>query len=344
MRICVTGGAGFIGRYLCKKLEARGDTVVILDLVEPDWDVGGASFVQGDVRNMDAVRSALEGCDGLFHLAAAHHDFGIEYDTYFEVNRDAAHVLCEAMDEVGITRCCFYSTVAVFGGAQPPLHESTEPSPETPYGASKLEGEAVFERWTERGGGRRCVVVRPTVTFGPHNFANMYSLIRQIHGGKFFLVGRASNIKSLSYVENLVDATLFLWDKPDLPAFDVFNYVEKPDLNSRGIAEAIYRSLGRTPPRWSVPMWLARLGALPFDVAIAVTGRNIPVSSARLVKLFGMQTKFESDKVRSAGFQPAVSLEDGIDAMVKWYVAEGHAESAEWHQPPAQVVPFGSRS
>lgn len=344
MKICVTGGSGFIGRYLCDKLQAAGHTVSILDLIEPAWDIGAGRFVKGDVRSPEAVRAAMDGCDGLMHLAAAHHDFGIAYDTYFHVNRDAAEVLCRAMDEAGITRSCFYSTVAVFGEGRPPFDESTEPHPVTPYGASKLEGEGVFQRWTEQGGGRRCVVIRPTVTFGPRNFANMYSLIRQIFSGRFVLVGDSANIKSLSYVENLVDATLFLWNRTDLPPFDVYNYVEKPDLSSRGIAETIYRSLGRKPPGWHVPMWMARMAALPFDAVIAVTRKNIPISSARVVKLFGMETKYEADKVRKAGFRPAVSLEDGIDAMVRWYVDEGRHASSEWHQPPAEVIQFDAEA
>ena len=345
LKICVTGGSGFIGRYLCEKLQGEGHTLSILDLIDPAWDLGGSRFVKGDIRGIDAVRAALDGCEGLIHLAAAHHDFGIAYDTYFDVNARGAEILCRAMDEGGITRCCFYSSVAGFGEAEPPLEESTKPLPDTPYGASKLEGEAVFRRWTDTGAGRRCIVIRPTVTFGPHNFANMYSLIRQIHSKRFLLVGDGSNIKSLSYVVNLVDATMYLWEKRDLPAFEVFNYVEKPDLTSRGIAEAIYHSLGRAPPRLHVPMWLARLAALPFDVVIALTGRNIPISSARITKLFGMQTKFEAEKVRSAGFKPAVSLRQGIAAMVEWYVDSGHRESSAWHQPPAEVTPFtGARA
>ena len=59
------------------------------------------------------------------------------------------------MDELGIGRAVFYSTVAVYGAAPSPLAETTEPRPLTPYGASKLAGEVVFREWTEQGGGRR---------------------------------------------------------------------------------------------------------------------------------------------------------------------------------------------
>ena len=192
----------------------------------------------------------------------------------------------------------------------------------------------------ETGGDRRCLVIRPTVTFGPRNFANMYSLIRQIAGGKFVFVGKANNYKSLSYVENIVDATFYLFDKQDsgdVKPYDVFNYVEKPDQTSRETAETIYKALGKPVPGWSIPMWAARILALPFDIIIALTGKNLAISSARLVKLFAAQTKFESDKVLAAGYKPKVPLPEGITRMVQWYEREGKDITPQWHLPPADV-------
>lgn len=341
MKYCVTGGSGFIGSYVCETLKRDGHEIVILDLVDPPATTPHDRFVRGDVRDPEAVAEALAGCDRVVHLAAAHHDFGIEEATYFSVNEEGARVLCAGMDAAGVRGCCFYSTVAMYGDAPTPHHEETPPQPNSPYGASKLAGEKVFRAWTESGEDKRCLVIRPTVTFGPRNFANMYSLIRQIHGGKFLMVGDGSNIKSLSYVENIVDATYFLMDRMEqgaLAPFEVFNYVEKPDLTSRETAGRIYAALGRRAPSWSIPMWCARMLALPFDAVIAVTGRNIPISSARLIKLFRTETRFEADKVRAAGFVPDVSLEEGIRRMVAWYVAEGKDQKAVWHVPPAEVV------
>jgi GlcNAc-P-P-Und epimerase len=244
------------------------------------------------------------------------------------------------MDEAGLTDVCFYSSAAVYGAAAEPHDEEGPNAPYGPYGASKLAGEAVFRDWTSRGGARRALVIRPTITFGPRNWANMYSLIRQIHGRKFLPVGRGTNVKSLSYVENLVDATLFLWDLPDRPAFDVYNWVEKPDMTSREIADAIYSALGRRAPGFSVPLPLALALALPFDLVIKLTGRNLPVSSMRVRKLAGDQTKFEADKARAAGFVPRVTLAEGIARMVHWYVEEGRHRRPVWHVPPATVQPL----
>jgi nucleoside-diphosphate-sugar epimerase len=344
MRYLVTGGSGFVGRYLCERLAERGDAITILDLQPPAADAPPCRFVRGDVRDPAAVREALAGCDAVFHLAAAHHDVGIVRETYFAVNEGAARTLCAAMDEAGIADVCFYSSAAVYGAAPEPHDEDGPTDPVNPYGASKLAGEVVFRAWAALGGGRRALVVRPTITFGPRNFANMSSLIRQIHGGKFLPVGAGTNVKSLSYVENLVDATLFLWDLPDRPAFDVYNWVEKPDMTSREIADAIYAALGRRAPGFSVPLPLALALALPFDAVIRLTGRNLPISSMRVRKLAGDQTRFEADKVRAAGFTPRVDLAEGIARMVRWYVAEGRLRRAEWHIPPAAVQPLHASS
>ena len=204
-KIVITGGSGFIGAYFCRLLKKRGDEVVILDLVEPSEISPCDRFVHGDIRDASAVHDAFEGCDSIIHLAAAHHDFGIEEETYYTVNEGGLEVMTSVMDELGMKDIVFYSTVAVYGSAPPPLTEETRPEPESFYGKSKLAGEKVLEQWITKGEGRKCLVIRPTITFGPENFANMYSLLRQIESGKFFFASGSNNIKSLSYIENIVD-------------------------------------------------------------------------------------------------------------------------------------------
>ncbi|MBL8876750.1 MAG: NAD(P)-dependent oxidoreductase [Phycisphaerae bacterium] len=347
MRICIPGGSGFIGRYFHEQLTAKGHEVVILDLVKPEWDIGRSPFFHGDIRDPAIVQRAIRGCDRVLNLAAAHHDFGISEKTFFDVNENGARVLCEAMDKEGVREVGFFSTVAVFGSAPEPHTEDAPKQPESNYGKSKLAAEKVYEPWVRKGEGRRALIIRPTVTFGPRNYANMYSLIRQVNSGKFVLVGDGENIKSLSYVENIVDATIYLWMRDAVggqrEAWGVYHFVDKPDLKSREISEQVYRSLGKNPPKFRIPLGLACLLALPFDIVIKLTGKNLPVSSARIKKLFAMQTKFEAQKVLDAGFKSRIPLagpDGAIDRMVKWYLAEGQHKKAVWHLPPEQVQKF----
>ena len=184
---------------------------------------------------------------------------------------------------------------------------------------------------------RRALVIRPTVTFGPGNFANMYTLIRQIARGQYWPVGEGANLKSMSYVENLVAASLFLWRRADAAPFDVYNWVEKPDLSSDAIARAVYAGLGRRYPSTPIPIGLALALALPFDAVASVTGINLPVTGARIRKLAGARTVFEASKARAAGFTPAITLSEGISRMVSWYQREGHALPIIRHLPPARA-------
>ena len=335
MKVLITGGTGFIGTYFVRELKSKGHEIVVLDLYPAESDDEGlfqdVKFIRGDVRDPNALRKSIEGCDRVLHLAAAHHDFGIKDATFESVNVEAAQLICDAMDQVGIKDVCFYSTVAVYGSAQPPLDEMTPPQPASPYGQTKLGGEGVFEKWTQRGDKRQCLVIRPTVTFGAGNFANMFTLIKQIDKGGYLPVGAGDNIKSLSYIENILDATIKMWtDKSgERPAFEVFNYVCKPDLTSGEIAECIYTALGKKQPKLRVPYLLARFLALPFDAVIKVTGINLPISGARIMKLAKAETKFESEKIRKAGYEQRVSLREGIQKMVAWYQERGKREGEQ---------------
>lgn len=336
MRICITGATGFIGSHFCERLHREGHEVVGIDLWAPAAGLRLSRFIHGDIRDPIAVREAIDGCDAVLSLAAAHHDFGIDEPTYFAVNEQASRVILDEMDRKGIGRVCWYSSCAVYGNARSPKDESATPSPENFYGASKLAGEGVFRAWAGRGGGRSALVIRPTITFGPGNVANMYSLIRQIASGRFFVAGHPTNVKSLSYVENLVDATMHLWPR-HTDGFHLYNFVEKPDLTSLEIAQTIASALGRSSPGPTLPLWLVLLMAKPFDLVTTLTGKDLGVSSMRVRKLFVWETKFEAEKLRQTGFASPVPLREGLRRMVAWWQSAGSSQKPVWRQPPAGI-------
>ena len=346
MKILITGGTGFIGCYFVRRLLELGHQLSLLDLYPFEEgtygiDPAAVAFLQGDIRDPAALDVAMNGCQAVLHLAAAHHDFGISEQTFEAVNIQGSKTICDAMDRNGISSICFFSTVAIYGEAPPPVDEDASQQAVSPYGKTKLGAEKVFEKWVGKNENNRCLVIRPTVTFGPGNFANMFTLIKQIEKGMFLSVGDGQNFKSLSYVENIVEATVKMWfeAKPEQPHYIAYNYVCKPDLSSREIAGIIYEALGKRPPRISVPYWLARTLALPLDWVIALTGKNLPVSGARIKKMAKAQTQYESSKIRADGFEQSISLADGIQKMVQWYVESGKQESVQGVKrrlPPAQ--------
>lgn len=335
-KVLVTGGAGFIGSRIVEALAGSGTAVVVLDLLPPARRVRGVRYAIGDVRDLTTLRAAMEGVDGVFHLAAAHHDSNIARQTYFDVNQTGTENLCEAMSAAGVASVCFFSTCAVYGDTPEPHTEASAVAPQGPYGQSKLAAEGALNRWAALSPERRLLILRPPAVFGAGNYANMFSLIDQIARRRYAQVGTGSNCKSLAYVENLVAATLTLWRNG---TSGVFNYVDKPDLTSAAIAACIRRALGRSQHRLSIPLFAALAAVAPIEAASRLLGRDPRISRARIRKFAHDRTVFDAEKVRKAGFVPAVTLEEGITRMVQWYLAEGAARGATARIPPLATVP-----
>ena len=313
--ILITGGSGFIGGHFHNYLPQR--EIVNLDLVVPAFRHDG-KFVQGDIRIAADIEKAVKGNNitTILSLAAKHHDFGVGHDEYFDTNEEGTEILCKVADDNGIKEIIFYSSVAVYGMREEISTESLVPKPNAPYGASKLAGEKVLEIWAAKDPTRKVLIIRPTVTFGPNNLANMYSLIRQINSGFYFHIGKASNVKSIAYVENLVQATLFLKQRMKA-GVSIYNYADEPQLSAREIGETLAQALGKKISL-SMPLWLATTITLPFDLMIKITGKNVPISTSRVKKL-ATETYHSAKKVFQEGFKPQYSTREGLVKMVTWY-------------------------
>jgi nucleoside-diphosphate-sugar epimerase len=313
--ILLTGGSGFIGEYFQQYLPGSG--LINLDLQDPGFKYT-STFVKGDIRKEEDVRKSIAGKEvkTIISLAAKHHDFGIGHDEYFDTNEEGTQVICKVATERNIKEIIFFSSVAVYGSNAEASTESTRPDPDSPYGASKLAGEKVLERWAADDAERKVLIIRPAVVFGANNMANMYNLIRQIDSGLYFHLGKADNIKSIGYVENVVLATMYLKERMK-PGVAIYNYADEPQLTTRQISGIIADEL-QTKIRMTVPKQLGIMLGLPFDVIIRITGKNLPVSSARIRKL-GTQTLHSAAKIFNEGFQPIFSTTDGLKKMVAWY-------------------------
>ncbi len=322
MKILVTGNAGFIGQYLASALLNQGHEVVGLDKRDFQDPKGKIKQIKGNILDADAVKTAMSGTELVINLAAEHQDWGITRDTYFEVNQLGTRTLLDCAAELSINTFVFYSSVAVYGTSVLPTTESTMPRPDNDYGASKLAAEKEVETWCHADPARCGIIVRPTAVFGPrmNDYSNIYRLIDQIAHHRFMLIGPMTNTKSLAYVENLVDATLFLLDHTQ-PGIHLFNAAEQDHLMAREIALYISKQLRTWLPETSLPYKPLELAASVLDLIADKTRIDIPITAARIRKV-NTPTHHKSDKLHQAGFTPQCSIREALSKTCGWYAAQ----------------------
>ena len=320
MRVLVTGSSGFIGPHLVEALIERGDYVVGLDRVPPSG-IEPHAFVEGDLTDGESIEKALaQDVDLIAHLAAARADWGLTDEEYIRDNVTATRSLIEAGKEAGVGRWMVYSTVGVFGPSEVPLDDSAPRSPLDIYGETKAEAEALFEELSEAHPEMEITLLRPSAVYGPGNpdNTNVYRLIDAIYRRRFLMIGDGANTKTVSYLPNMIEATLFLMDRM-APGVHSYIYVDSPALTTRSLVDQIYRRLGRRAPRLRLPLPLARSLAYPSDLMARALRVDLPITSSRIQK-FCRSTYFDRSALDATGFVPTFSPEEALAATVEWYL------------------------
>src|SRR3954471_21813157 len=204
----ISGGAGFLGLHLARRLAADGHDVRTLDLApldDPQLEGTRVDELHGDVRVRADVDRLVEGADVLVHAAAAL-PIQASRDAIRSVNVDGTALALAAALEAGVRRVVFVSSTAVYG--VPKVHPIAEDAPLVGvghYGESKIDGEAVCAHFRRRG--LDVVIVRPKTFIGPERlgvFEILFDWIRE--GRKIPILGSGENRYQLLAVEDLVDA------------------------------------------------------------------------------------------------------------------------------------------
>jgi GlcNAc-P-P-Und epimerase len=314
LRVCVTGGSGFIGTRLCEQLLSSGSVELrILDKVVSRTYPGLTDVA--DVRSVEALVDAIPEHSVVVHLAAEHRDDVRPLSLYDDVNVGGARNLCRAAVARNVRTIVFTSTVAVYGFAPLDTDESGAIQPFNDYGRTKYEAEQVFRTWQQEAPEERTlVIVRPTVVFGERNRGNVYNLLRQVASGRFVMIGAGENRKSMAYVENL--SAFIGYALGFKPGVHVYNYIDKPDFTMNQLVLSVRQLLGKGDGiGLRLPYALGfTLGKVADGVA-RLTGRSLPISAIR-VKKFCANTAF-STSVAQTGFVAPVALSQALRQTVR---------------------------
>jgi nucleoside-diphosphate-sugar epimerase len=317
----VIGGSGFIGTRLIRRLQNNDSlTIKIIDKA-PSWSFPDLLTLT-DVRSVEQLRESISDGSVIVNLAAEHRDDVRPLSLYDDVNVGGAKNICTVAFEKGVQTIIFTSSVAVYGFAPIGTDESGKIAPFNDYGRTKYEAEQVFRTWqAETPEKRTLVIIRPTVVFGEQNRGNVYNLLRQIASGKFVMVGRGENRKSLAYVENI--AAFIEHSMNFKPGVHIYNYIDKPDFMMNSLVANVNRILGRSEKIcFRLPFLVGYLIGKGFDLVASMTGKRFAISSIR-VKKFCSNSVYNT-AIYKTGFLPPVTLEEAIAQTVRHEFIENH--------------------
>jgi len=314
MKITIIGGSGFVGTHLITHLYENGISDVLNIDKAPSVKYGDISEI-GDVLDVAALTQQLQDTDLVILLAAEHRDDVTPVSQYYTVNVQGMRNTLAAMEANGVKNILFTSSVAVYGLDKDNPDESFAAEPFNHYGRSKWEAEQVLQDWYHGHQDWTIHIIRPTVIFGEGNRGNVFNLLQQIAQGKFMMIGKGNNQKSMSYIGNIVAFISFLAGQTQ-SGYRVFNYVDKPDFSTNDLVALTGKILNKKIPTTHIPYWLGMLGGYGFDVLAKVSGKKLSISSVR-VKKFCAVTQYDSTKAMASGFVPPYTLEEGLKRMLE---------------------------
>jgi UDP-glucose 4-epimerase len=328
MRWLVTGGCGFIGRNLIRLLLARSnDSIRIVDNLSvgtrddlarvgpftesdlaaqaTDPGVSGASRIElvvGDIRDAEHAKRAVSGIDAVVHLAA---NTGVGPSVADPRQDCTANVIgtlnyLEACRLAGVKTFVFASSGAPIGNCEPPIHEEMPAHPISPYGASKLAGEAYCSAY-KHSYGIETVALRFGNCYGPlstHKSSVVAKFIREaVQGRPWEIYGDGGQTRDFIYVEDIAEAILL-----SATVSGVGGEIFQIATNSETTVLELARKLAEVLNRLGVPPPALHHG----DPRVGDANRNYSdTSKAR----------------RILGWNAQVSLDEGLDRTVRWFLS-----------------------
>lgn len=328
MNVLITGGTGFIGSRLALRSAARGHSVAVLGQVNTEaerfnrrkLEEAHVGLVMGSVSEPDKIRMAMQGCDVVFHLAAAQHEANVLDQHFWDVNVAGTTNILEAAVETGVKRFVYGSTIGVYGSAmEGEIDENSMVRPDNIYGKTKLEAEKLVLACADK---IPVVIVRISETYGPGD-RRLLKLFKAIDKHLFFMIGDGENKHQLIFVDDLIDG-LYRAAEKEQAVGELFTLAGREVVTTREMAVAIAAALNTRLPRWHAPLWPFMMAAIVMEKMLLPLGVQPPLHRRRM-DFFRKSFYFSQEKAKKLlGFEPSVSFVDGIAETTKWYKANDY--------------------
>lgn len=326
MRILVTGGTGFTGTHLVRRLLADGHDVVALDLTPGDFGdelvAAGARLELASVTERERVCAATEGAELVFHVAAAFRDLTQSRDEYREVNVEGTRNVLAAAQAHGVRRVVYCSTIGVHGDVRdPPADEDAPIEPADHYQHTKWEGELVCREFLERG--LDVSIVRPAAIYGPGDPGRFLLLFKMVKKGWFPMLGDGEVPYHPVYADNLVDLFLLAAEKPEARG-RAYIGADEECCTLNELVTAVARAMDTNVRRVRLPYWPVWLAALATEAVCKPLGISPPLFRRR-IHWYRQVRAFDIERARrELGYRPRVGLDEGLRRTFRWYREHGY--------------------
>lgn len=315
MKLLVTGSRGFVGRGLLPLLAVHGHTGIATGRQRPTYLPDGWT---GRCRDEVLTDHAPAGdIDAVIHLEVHQHvprPTAADVAEFDRVNVGGTRDWLAWAARHGVSRFVCVSSIKAVGSSEQPQREDSTLPPDTPYGRSKAAAEQLVRKWADEEATRRAVILRPAPVYGPGNEANLAAFVRQIRAGKPCLIGHGTTRKSIVSRTNLAAAIEFAVTHA-AAGCTVWNVSDR-DAPTLAELATLIAELAHAPPPKSLPHIVAAVAAPVGDLVTAITGRDFPLTSARL-RAMEETSLFPSDALVAAGFQHPQTTREGLAEMIR---------------------------
>ena len=321
-RVCVVfGGSGFIGGHFANFLVSHGivDSVFLADINPVRTDIviqdSRIRYAKIDVRDSPIDWDLPKSVFLIANFAAIHREPGHLLEEYYETNLPGADNVCAWAEQVGCNNIIFTSSIAPYGPTEQPKTEESIPTPNSAYGGSKLAAEKIHLGWQRAGAGRKLVIVRPGVVFGPGEGGNVTRLVQATLRRYFLYMGNRQTRKAGGYVKELGNTMFWALDKiPAQGGKFLYNFTMSKAPTVEEYVDTTCRVAGVKRFVPSVPHTFLLAVSYVIDAIARPFGIKQPISPVRIRKLV-RSTNIEPGVLRKEGYQYKYTLET---AMQDW--------------------------
>lgn len=316
MKILVTGGTGFIGSHLIRRLQKNNNELYCIvrnkAMVLSD-NSDNINYIEADITDKKSL-SGLPVVDEVYHLAGMLGKDLVPEKNYFKLHVEGTKNLIESLNLAKLKRFIYISTPSIAGPntADYPWTEADPPAPSNKYERSKAATEKYLKSLT-----LPLTIIRPEFVYGPGD-KHLLELFKAIKKRRFFILGSGQAKLQPTYIEDVIDAIVLVASKKEAVG-KVYLVSGDEIVSVKDLYKIISDMLGVFQNNIKIPLWLAYSVAWLLDCLAFIIRRPLPLSISK-VKFFTSSHTFSNNKIKNElNWQPKYNLNEGFKKTIKWY-------------------------